>query len=208
MTAHYIYIIFAQDSVYIGRTKDLIGRMTSHGMLYCDWAVLETTNPRDVRDREYYWVKHFIDLGVNVLNIEKEVLRPGILGHTPKSIAKMRTLAMGNKHSVGRKLSPERKRELIAASKTPESLAKVSAALKGNKYWLGRKHKPETKAKIGAKSRLQKFTAATRLKESKSAKRRGMSEKMQQYWAWKKATGCPARLVKEQYRKYVQTQAA
>lgn len=77
----FVYIIFADDSVYIGRTDDLIRRMRAHDMLYCDWAVLETTDSLNVRKAEAKWVKHFIDLGVKVLNLD-DTCRDGNLGHS------------------------------------------------------------------------------------------------------------------------------
>jgi hypothetical protein len=85
---HQIYIIFVPAGIYIGRTKRLIRRMTEHGVLWDDWAVLETTDSLNVRDAEAKWVRHFEALGCHVLN-RMRVFHSNYLSHSDETRQKI-----------------------------------------------------------------------------------------------------------------------
>lgn len=121
----YVYAIFAcRDSVYIGRTTDLIRRMKQHDMLNCDWAVLETTDSLNVRKAEAAWVKRFLDLGVKLLNIDN-LCRDGNLGHSEETRRKIGDAQRGSRnHRFGK-------------SNTEELRKATSERMKGNKYAAG-----------------------------------------------------------------------
>ena len=68
MVRYAIYCIFCGDSVYIGRTKDVIHRMVRHGNPPF-WAVLEIVEGEESgADRERYWMERFESLGATLLN--------------------------------------------------------------------------------------------------------------------------------------------
>lgn len=95
MMSQCIYAIFAGDAVYIGRTKNVVKRMKEHGMLYCNWVVLESTDSLHVRKREACWIKHFLDLGCLVLNKIKECGSHGILSLSEELRENLRSLWKG-----------------------------------------------------------------------------------------------------------------
>ena len=105
--SHQIYIIFVPAGIYIGRTSRLIRRMTEHGMLWNDWAVLETTDASHVRKAEAKWVKHFMVLGCNVLN-RMRAFNNGVLSHSDETRHKIGTALKGLEvlRANGRRLGP------------------------------------------------------------------------------------------------------
>ncbi len=127
MCPHFVYIIFAASAVYVGRTKNLIQRMQNHGMLGCDWAVLEVSTSENIREREAYWVKYFLDLGCDILNCEKDCSRPGILGHNAKTRQKIGKAHRGK---------PTGRIPWNKGKKCPE----ISETLRGNKNGIGAIH--------------------------------------------------------------------
>lgn len=95
MSLHSIYIIFAPPSIYVGRSKGVIKRLRNHGMLWCDWAILESNvDGAVVREREAHWLKRFVEAGCEVLNNDRECRRPVIIGHTEDGRRKMRERAL------------------------------------------------------------------------------------------------------------------
>lgn len=124
---HHVYIIFAGDAIYIGRTKDLIGRMQNHGMLWCDWAVLESVDSMQIREREAYWVKHFLDAGCTVLNSDRGCKIPGLLGHSEECRRKISLALKGRPFTEERKAALKKARALRGAY-PPETRKKMSEA--------------------------------------------------------------------------------
>lgn len=136
----YIYIIFARDKIYIGRTQDVIRRMYEHGMLYCDWAVLEITTNTEVRKREAFWVEHFLRLGCEILNRDKEVLPTGVLAHTEETKARIARSMTGKRFPPRSKEYRENMRRVQTGKKvSEETRAKMRASSPHSRHNKGRK---------------------------------------------------------------------
>jgi hypothetical protein len=67
----YVYVIFAEPDVYIGYTRNIKRRMAEHGNPPF-WAILETVDGSVVRDAEVKWIQQFTELGVGLLNRNRE----------------------------------------------------------------------------------------------------------------------------------------
>jgi NUMOD3 motif len=167
-----IYAIFVPAGVYIGRTKNVINRMQSHRMLYCDWVVLETATSDTIRDREAYWIKYFVDLGARVLNLMKNTNNHGLFEHSKESIEKMRLAAVESNQNFRRGVAVNcsiEMRQLAANSNTgkkrsPETREKIRQAMIGKKRpetsALWRQHISEARQgkKYGPQVRWEQFT--------------------------------------------------
>jgi hypothetical protein len=165
MNAHYIYVIFAGDSVYIGRTRNIITRMRQHGMIWNDWAILETvTDLVNVREYEAKWVKHFEDLGCDVLNKDKNCQKGGMLGISEEAKRKLSEARRGVPLSAEhcRKLSEAHRGE----KQSEEQIRKRVASL------IGHEVSQETREKIRASNTGKKPSEETRRKISQSGLRR------------------------------------
>jgi hypothetical protein len=69
MNQGYIYAIFCGDSVYVGRTRRLKGRIGRDHANPPFWAVMETINgPQGLRQAERKWMEYFESRGVVLLN--------------------------------------------------------------------------------------------------------------------------------------------
>ena len=154
---HCIYVIFAPPGVYIGRSKNVLRRLQCHGMLLCDWAILESdVDPIMVREVEAKWVKYFVDAGCEVLNLDKNVSMPGILGHSeetrrrlkefPRSETWCRRISESNKgisRNLGIPKSAETRRKM-SKPKSAEHRAKIVAhLLQVRPDATGKKHSPD-----------------------------------------------------------------
>jgi hypothetical protein len=140
MPERFVYVIFAGFSVYIGRTDDVIRRMSEHKMLYCDWAILETTDSQSIRKREAHWMKHFLGLGCHVLNHDKEVNETGVLAHTEETKARIARSMTGKKFPP-RSLEYRENMRIVQTGKkhSEETRAKMRASSHHSRHNKGRK---------------------------------------------------------------------
>jgi hypothetical protein len=119
-------------------------------MLCGDWAVLETCDSQTVRERETYWISYFLDLGCDVLNVQKTCYG-GII--EPWNKGKKGLQVAWNKDKKGVQAAWNKGMKL--PSQSPETIAKRVASLTGLKHptglpaWnRGKKASPETREKL------------------------------------------------------------
>ena len=92
---YFVYVIFAGEYLYVGRSHDVIVRLNCHGMLWNDWAILEECGESSIRGRETYWINYFFNLGCKMLNRMKDCSKHGSLHATQETKDKIRAAKLG-----------------------------------------------------------------------------------------------------------------